>query len=455
LDIQPSKQRLRCACHIINLAAKAILYGCDIDCIGDAINDDTADLSTISRVSHFEAILRGKDELAKLQAWRKKGPIGKLHIVVRHARASPARREFFKSKQREAVPDAERIYSLVLDRGIKWNSTCDMLERAFKLKDAIELYQGHFKGGEDEPLEDDVLTSDDWLELRELLDLLLPLRAVSLTLQSESKDCTHGSLWQSLPAIDYLMTKLEALKVKHTYLPNTHFKAAINLGWKKLDKYYTLSDDTPAYRAAIVIHPAKKMAWFEHKWKEQHAHWINDAKDAVTSLYNEYKRRHADEALLAIQPAKELSEFEQYNVLEDEYSLYDDLERYLREERAPANTNPLTWWRHNHHRFPILRHMAMDLLATPASSSADERTFSKAGEVLDESRYNTLADLAEANQCLKSWTDEGLIWQHQPGSYLPNLVATARSIHLQTAAGDVDSAPDEPPTSSPPPQVLE
>jgi hypothetical protein len=450
LDIRPLKQRLRCSCHIINLVAKAILYGCDIDCIEDALNDDDGDLSTTPGVSRFEAILRGKDELATLQAWRKKGPIGKLHIVIRHARASPLRRQFLASKQREAMPDAERIYSLVLDRGIKWNSTCDMLERAFKLKDAIELYQGHFKGDEDEPLDDDVLTSDDWLELRELLDLLLPLRIVSLTLQSNGKDCNHGSLWQALPAIDYLMTKLETLKAKHKFLPNTHFKAAINLGWKKLNKYYTLSDTTPAYRAAIVIHPAKKMAWFENKWKELHPQWVTKAKDAVYSLYLDYKRRHADEALLTHQPAKELSEFEQYNLIEDEHSLTDDFERYLREERAPAGTNPLTWWRHNHQRYPILRHMAWDLLGTPASSSADERTFSKAGQVLDESRYSILADLAEANQCLKSWGDEELIWLHQKGSYRPNLASTARSIHLQARLDDADDSPNEPAASSSP-----
>ena len=194
MAIEPSKQRLCCSCHIINLVAKAILYGCNIDCIDDALEDDDSDLATIPGVSHFEAVLRSKDEVAKLQAWRKKGPIGKLHIVVRHARASPARRQLFKQKQRDALYDSERIYSLVLDRGIKWNSTCDMLERAFKLKDAIELYQAHYKGGEDEPLEDDVLTNDDWLELRELLDLLLPLKAVSLTLQSDGKDCNYSSL---------------------------------------------------------------------------------------------------------------------------------------------------------------------------------------------------------------------------------------------------------------------
>ena len=212
------------------------------------------------------------------------------------------------------------------------------------------------------------------------------------------------------------MTKLEALKLKHKHLPNTHFKAAINLGWKKLDKYYNLSDTTPAYRAAIIVHPAKKMAWFEAKWKEQHPQWVEDAKKAIYSLYDEYKQRHADEALLTNQPSKELSEFELYNRIEDEHSLTDDLERYLREERAPAGTNPLTWWRANQHRYPILRHMAMDLLATPASSAADERTFSQAGQVLNASRYNTLADLAEANQCCKSWCNEGLIWQHPEGS---------------------------------------
>ena len=63
----------------------------------------------------------------------------------------------------------------------------------------------------------------------------------------------------------------------------------------------------------------------------------------------------------------------------------------------------------------------MDLLGTPASSSADERTFSKAGQVLEEGRYNTLADLAEANRCLKSWCEERLIWRHEESSYLPFL----------------------------------
>ena len=406
ISIDTTKQRLRCTAHVVNLVCKAILYGCDTDCIEDALSDD---INTNS-VSSFEKVLRSGDEVTKLQAWRKKGAIGKLHNIVIHARATPKRREYFKSKQKEAA-STNRLYQLVVNGGIRWNSTCDMLERAFKLKDTIELYQQQFKSDDDEPLKDDILTSNDWAELKDLLDLLQPLKEVSKCLQSDGKDCNHGSLWEALTAMDYLLTELETLKEQHLFLPDTHFKASINLGWKKLNKFYSLSDETAAYRVAIAVHPCRKMKWFESKWRQHHPEWIDQAKTDITTLYNSYKRRHADEVQLTATPSRELTKFERYNLLEDDYDATDDLERYFREERAPAGTNPLTWWQHNHHRYPILRHMAFDLLGAPASSSADERTFSKAGRSLNEERFNTLDDLAEAVQCPKSWMDEGIIYK--------------------------------------------
>jgi hypothetical protein len=187
-----------------------------------------------------------------------------------------------------------------------------MLERAFKLKDAIELYRQYYKADIDEPLEDDYLTTDDWLELSEVLQLLQPLKQVSFTLQADGKDCNHGSLWESLTAIDFLMSRLEELKEHHTFLPASHFKASVNLGWKKLDKYYRLSDKSPAYRAAIAVHPSKKMRWFEAKWNKHHPEWIAAARDDITALYNEYKTRHADEAITSTAPPIELSEFDTY-----------------------------------------------------------------------------------------------------------------------------------------------
>jgi hypothetical protein len=87
----------------------------------------------------------------------------------------------------------------------------------------------------------------------------------------------------------------------------------------------------------------------------------------------------------------------------------DELQRFLHEDIAPQGTNPLSWWQSNQERFPVLRHMAFDLLAAPASGSADERAFSMAGHVLDKEHYSTLDDLAEAHQCLKSAHRESIV----------------------------------------------
>jgi hypothetical protein len=37
-----------------------------------------------------------------------------------------------------------------------------------------------------------------------------------------------------------------------------HLRTAINNAWDKLDKYYILTDKTPAYVAALVLHPGQK-----------------------------------------------------------------------------------------------------------------------------------------------------------------------------------------------------
>ena len=40
LAIKPLKQRLRCACYIINLVCIAVLYGVDADCVDEALEED-------------------------------------------------------------------------------------------------------------------------------------------------------------------------------------------------------------------------------------------------------------------------------------------------------------------------------------------------------------------------------------------------------------------------------
>ena len=76
--------RGRCLAHVINLVAKAYLFGKDAEAfsiIADALDESNPD----------------EDAMRTAQAhWRKKGAVGKLHNVVVFIRASPKRREWFK-----------------------------------------------------------------------------------------------------------------------------------------------------------------------------------------------------------------------------------------------------------------------------------------------------------------------------------------------------------------------
>jgi hypothetical protein len=78
---QRKRRRLRCFGHIVNLCAQGFLIGKDAEKVCKEL--DTA---------YREGDLRRIGEL-----WRKRGAIGRLHNIVRYIRASPQRRQFFRS----------------------------------------------------------------------------------------------------------------------------------------------------------------------------------------------------------------------------------------------------------------------------------------------------------------------------------------------------------------------
>jgi hypothetical protein len=87
-----------------------------------------------------------KEELKELELWRKKGPIGKLHNIVTFIRHSDQRNQLFKEVQRisyiavENRTSNQQTFDLVTDNDTRWNSTHDMIERAVKLRNAIDTF---------------------------------------------------------------------------------------------------------------------------------------------------------------------------------------------------------------------------------------------------------------------------------------------------------------------------
>jgi hypothetical protein len=134
----------------------------------------------------------------------------------------------------------------------------------------------------------------------------------------------------------------------------------------------------------------------------------------VNTAYAEAKKQHNTLVPRRSSPLarrEELDPFEAHcNVSKREF-VDDELYRWRHEEQAPFSVNLLAWWQANHHNYPILNHLAFDLLAAPASTAADERLFSMAGNVVNEQRPRTSAELARAVQCLRSLLNNGQLVQ--------------------------------------------
>jgi hypothetical protein len=79
-----NQRRGRCIGHILNLAAKAFLFGQDVEAFESAVDVGDNEPETSFNLQRAQ------------QEWRNKGPVGKLHNLVVYIRASPGRGEAFR-----------------------------------------------------------------------------------------------------------------------------------------------------------------------------------------------------------------------------------------------------------------------------------------------------------------------------------------------------------------------
>ena len=99
---------------------------------------------------------------------------------------------------------------------------------------------------------------------------------------------------------------------------------------------------------------------------------------------------------------------------------HDELTKYRDVAEPPDAQDPLEWWLLHQDEYPVLKHLAFTLLAALASTAADERLFSMAGNVVNEERPHTTQELAEAAQCLRSWHHEQLTTPPSPTFKAPS-----------------------------------
>ncbi|KJZ74134.1 hypothetical protein HIM_05666 [Hirsutella minnesotensis 3608] len=358
--------RVRCQGHIINLAAKAFLFVTD----NEKLDDNECGMHNVT--------------LKEIEAWRKKGPLGKLHNFVVFIQRNVQRSQKFMAISHNR--------KLARDNDTRWSSWYVMLQTALHLRGAIE---GYFNKWVEADCAGDELSPDDWLVLRKIKSFLEKLKMTTKALES-----SFATLDNVLLAMDFLLTQFEAGKEAH--IDDPMMAPMYNSGWAKLDKYYCLTDESPAYVAAIVLHPSHKWHYIHENWKKE---WVESSKKLMETLWDEYKPVESPLNLSEV-PSTTTNEFLNWRNKHLQPALItDEYERYCQSERVYGFTSALAWWLEETQQknYPNLSKMAVDILSIPAMSAEPERLFSGAKITITDRRNRLGSDVIEALECLKSW----------------------------------------------------
>ncbi|XP_044714526.1 transposase-like protein [Hirsutella rhossiliensis] len=228
----PKSHRLRCQGHIINLAAKAFLFVTD----NEKLKDDERD-------GH------------------------NLHNFVVFVQSSVQRRQKFLAISHNR--------KLARDNDTRWSSWYTMLRAALHLRGAVEdISTNGWK-----EIVPETSSPEEWVILEKIKSFLEKLKMTTKALES-----SFATLDNVLLAMDFVLAQFEAGKEAH--IDDPIMAPMYNSGWAKMDKYYCLTDESPAYVAAIVLHPSHKWHYIHENWKKE---WADSSKKLMETLWDDYK----------------------------------------------------------------------------------------------------------------------------------------------------------------------
>ncbi|KAJ7697117.1 ribonuclease H-like domain-containing protein, partial [Mycena metata] len=136
------------------------------------------------------------------------------------------------------------------DVATRWNSTYDMLEVAVEYREAIDTLVADKKTN----LRQYELEDEEWEVLK---DLLRVLKDLTLKFSQEGV----ATIAHVIPAMDKIENMLETEADDKKLSPA--IKSALKKGQKIMNSYYTKTDQSYAYRIAMVLHPGLKLEYFK------------------------------------------------------------------------------------------------------------------------------------------------------------------------------------------------
>ncbi|KNE96013.1 hypothetical protein PSTG_10704 [Puccinia striiformis f. sp. tritici PST-78] len=318
-----------------------------------------------------------------------KKTLAKFRAIARKLNKSPNSKALFVKLCKEK--GCSKPHTVERDVRTRWNSTLVQISSIERCSEAILTWQKDKRYG---TLRSYHINQAELELAGDLIGVLQIFQEITLQVS------THGAarISQVVVFIDQITSHLSTVITNEEDLYPPALRNACRAGLQLTNKYYTLTDCSPLYRVAMVLHPSFKDEYFKlAKWQPE---WIIEAIRLTREMWDaHYKpppqptttkqsniRARPQTGVLAMLSGA--SEARTGNTSTDALTVWLAGGLTLDNEGQPVN--PLKWWiqqgRAGNTHGGLLQ-MALDVLSCPATTVDVERSFNFGRDYVSARRH--------------------------------------------------------------------
>ncbi|KNE94320.1 hypothetical protein PSTG_12345 [Puccinia striiformis f. sp. tritici PST-78] len=311
--------------------------------------------------------LSDEDEDDRYTSISCKETLAKFRAITRKLKKSPNSKALFVRLCQENK--CRTPHNVERDVTTWWNSTLMQLTSIVRCSAAILDWQKDKNHG---PSREHFITQSDLDLARDLVDVLQPF--YEITLQVSIRGAAR--IAQVVVFIDQITSHLSTAISNKTDGYPAALRNACRAGIQLTNKYYTLTDCSPLYRVAMVLHPSFKDEYFKlAKWNPE---WIDEAVRLTREMWEAHYKPTPQQATAkdpnsrpkppsgVLAGLSGASQARAGNISSDPLNIWLSGGLHLDEEGLPVN--PLKWWirqaRSGNTHGGLLK-MALDVLSCP------------------------------------------------------------------------------------------
>lgn len=299
-----------------------------------------------------------------------------------------------RSARRRREFKAAAGVSPMLNNTTRWNSWLAMIKRGIQSRATIRAIQSA-----NEHMEHTTLQRRHWQFLEALVDFMEPLQEVTKLCEGD-----NATLDQVLISMDFLRKHYEKYTQQDASTDQALI-AAIRTSQFALDKWQAINNYTPAYAAALLLHPTYRENYIKQHWSPS---WRTPAITAVRALWTaKYKNKTKPIAIAPLSNEEESNQLAKWQASIRFANSVTIPEEFVQFTKSPPVLvdDAIQWWLEptQQHNYPNLSQMAIDILSINPMSAESERVFSGCRRTLSWDRASLSADNLGYIECLKSW----------------------------------------------------